>query len=375
MSICISVLFLVWLIALAHESITLRRARAKLSHVVHVNGTRGKSTLTRLIYAGLRGGDLAVFCKTTGTTPQTIDPQGNSAPVRRRGMPNLKEQIATVKQAVAHNATILVVECMALAPELQSVSAHKMLQADVGVITNVRYDHTDIMGDSLSEIASVLGLTIPKKGDLFTAEQAAAPLAVLQSSAKKAGTTCHVTTPRGDEGDLDFPENIALALDVCAHLGVPRDRALAGMHTYFVPDPFSLSVHTWGDGVFVNGLSINDSLSNQIVWEHLSSSHDLSNKDLVLLLNNRTDRGARTVDMVQSCVGLAPTEIWVMGANQGYVQKKLNHHLPTTPVRLWKNPQQLPTPTHNQVVFAIGNLAQGGHTLLQRIETEGSRLV
>ena len=37
---------------------------------IHVNGTRGKSSVTRLIAAGLRAGGKRTFAKTTGTAPQ-----------------------------------------------------------------------------------------------------------------------------------------------------------------------------------------------------------------------------------------------------------------------------------------------------------------
>ena len=37
---------------------------------IHVNGTRGKSSVTRLIAAGLREGGIRTFAKTTGTAPE-----------------------------------------------------------------------------------------------------------------------------------------------------------------------------------------------------------------------------------------------------------------------------------------------------------------
>ena len=47
-----------------------------LSHIplrIHVNGTRGKSSVTRLVAAGLREGGLRTFAKTTGTATSVID--------------------------------------------------------------------------------------------------------------------------------------------------------------------------------------------------------------------------------------------------------------------------------------------------------------
>ena len=44
---------------------------------IHVGGTRGKSTTTRLIAAGLRAGGRRVLAKTTGSQPRLILPDGS----------------------------------------------------------------------------------------------------------------------------------------------------------------------------------------------------------------------------------------------------------------------------------------------------------
>ena len=101
----------------------------------------------------------------------TIDVSGNEEPLHRRGKANIKEQVGILCRAAAQNAEVLVIECMALQPEYQRCAQHRILQADVGVITNVRHDHADVMGDSLPEIADTLSNTIPKGGVLFTADE------------------------------------------------------------------------------------------------------------------------------------------------------------------------------------------------------------
>ena len=159
------------LLALWRESHQLRAARRQLAHVVHVNGTRGKSTTCRLIDAGLRAGGLRVFCKTTGTDPMTIEVDGQQRPILRRGKANIKEQIGILRRAARQGAQVLIVECMALQPELQHTAQHRILRADVGVITNVRRDHADVMGQTLPEICGALCNTVPRGGVLFTAEE------------------------------------------------------------------------------------------------------------------------------------------------------------------------------------------------------------
>ena len=148
MTALLGALFSLYLLYLLWEAHAVRIARKKLAHVVHVNGTRGKSTVSRLIEAGLRAGGLRVFCKTTGTDPMTIDVNGREELICRRGKANIKEQIAVLRRAAAQNAQVLVVECMAITPEFQQTSQHDILRADIGVITNVRRDHMDVMGDT-----------------------------------------------------------------------------------------------------------------------------------------------------------------------------------------------------------------------------------
>lgn len=94
MTALLGALFSLYLLYLLWEAHAVRIARKKLAHVVHVNGTRGKSTVSRLIEAGLRAGGLRVFCKTTGTDPMTIDVNGREELICRRGKANIKEQIA-----------------------------------------------------------------------------------------------------------------------------------------------------------------------------------------------------------------------------------------------------------------------------------------
>ena len=266
----ILLLTLIWLVYLLWEARRVRQARAKLTHIVHVNGTRGKSTVSRLIEAGLRAGGMKVFCKTTGTDPMTIDVSGHEELIRRRGRANIKEQVAILERAAAQGAQVLVVECMAVQPELQHAAQHQILQADIGVITNVRRDHTDVMGETLPQICDALSNTIPKQGVLFTAE--ASQFARLLDKAASLGSEAIQVQPDGTEPEFDFPENIALALAVCQHLGVDRETALQGM-VHYQRDPYALSLHRLGKALFINGLSINDVQSTCLVWERLREQY------------------------------------------------------------------------------------------------------
>lgn len=156
---------------LAAEALSAARYRCIIPHVIYINGTRGKTSVTRLIDAGLRQGGWRTYAKTTGTLPMVIDTVGREKLIHRRGRANIKEQLRIVRAAAQENAQILIIECMAIDPQLQYISQHRMVKADIGVITNVRPAHLDVMGHTLDEIGQSLCNTIPKGGICFTADE------------------------------------------------------------------------------------------------------------------------------------------------------------------------------------------------------------
>jgi poly-gamma-glutamate synthase PgsB/CapB len=152
------------------ESKALARARALIPIRIHVNGSRGKSSVTRLVATGLRKSGIRTIAKTTGAHPRIILEDGREAPLRRRGGANIREQISVIRLAARRRAQAIVLECNAIRPELQWVSEHRIVQSTIGVITNVRRDHTDVMGESSEEIAEALSRTVPAQGKLVTGD-------------------------------------------------------------------------------------------------------------------------------------------------------------------------------------------------------------
>src|SRR5260370_41855219 len=65
-----------------------------IPHRIHVNGTRGKSSVTRLITGGLQGGGIKTLGKTTGTMPCYITPQGKQVHIQRIGTANTPNKVS-----------------------------------------------------------------------------------------------------------------------------------------------------------------------------------------------------------------------------------------------------------------------------------------
>ena len=127
-------------------------------------------------------------------------------------------------------------ECMAVQPEYQWISEHKMLKSTMGVITNIRPDHIEEMGPTMTDITKSLGNTIPGNKAIIIAPSDHQD--TLQKIANDKNSKLVITDPDEIESSymekfshLEHKENVALSLEVCTQLGIEKDTALEGMLT------------------------------------------------------------------------------------------------------------------------------------------------
>lgn len=298
-----------WLLV---EVIRHRRHLASIPVRVHVNGTRGKSSVTRLIAAGLRAGGLRTCAKTTGTLARFIDPTGKEETIFRRGHTNVIEQVKIFAQAAACQAEVIVIECMAVQPLLQALCEEKLVRSTHGVLCNARPDHLDVMGPTEDDVALALAGTMPVKGQFFTPERR--HLGTFKMAAADRGTEvieideqAIAAITEEDMAGFDYAEheeNVALALRLCDALGVAREVALRGMWEA-TPDPGATTVYTIHHNghrlILVNGFAANDPLSTGELWHRLrekSKGYD----QCIALVNCRADRHDRSAQLVEAIV-------------------------------------------------------------------------
>ena len=323
------VLFLLLVILGAAEFAAHRKRLGKIPIRIHVNGTRGKSSVTRLIAAGLREGGIVTCAKTTGTLPRLILPNDWEIPVYRPANANVIEQVRIVAAAAAHQSKALVIECMALQPEYQWLSEAKFVRATHGVITNTREDHLDVMGPSEADVARALAGMVPRKGVCYTAEKEHA--GILEEACRDRESKL-IGIPQEEidgisEEELDgfvyraHAENVALALRVCKDVGVEREVALRGMQKS-KPDAGAMTEHTiefFGKRiVFVNGFAANDPESTETIWRSTLDRHpDL--QTTIALFNLRADRPNRSVQLARAYVGWPQADHVVLMGDGTYI--------------------------------------------------------
>jgi poly-gamma-glutamate synthase PgsB/CapB len=294
------------------ESIPLR---------VLVNGIRGKSSITRLVAGALRGGGMQVVAKTTGTAARFIGPEGIEEPVHRPyGLANVIEQVRIVRRAAAQRPDALVIECMAVQPDLQEFNQSKLIRSTIGVISNVREDHLEEMGPELDDVARSLSRSMPAGGVCVTAE--ATRYHILEKEAARRGSRLVYADPDTVADHelagftyLTFKENVAIAIAVARELGVDREDAVRGMWEA-APDPGVLSVDRYvlGGTVirFANVFAANDPSSTVMNVDRLLET-GMIRAPIFAIVNCRPDRIERNRQMAQILPQLRATKAFVIG--------------------------------------------------------------
>ena len=373
----------------ALELIVHRRRLARIPIRIHVNGTRGKTSVTRLIAAGLREAGVRTVAKTTGTVPRFILPNGREVPVYRPGGANVIEQKQAVTMAAAQRAEALVVECMALQPSLQWLSESKLVRATHGAITNARPDHLDVMGPSEEDVARALAGTVPVAGVFLTAERK--HRAFFQQVAEDRGSRFHaaeeISQPLTTEDVEAFPylehqDNVELALAVCEEIGIDNETALRGMWRA-KPDPGAMTetrVEFFGRHViFVNGFAANDPISTRYIWEQSLRRHR-ELKRRIAVFNCRSDRADRSEQLAASYAGWTQAdEVVLLGTGQ-YIFARAAVRSGLDPTRLVFVDRDHPADIFeillglsesSALVMGLGNIAGPGLALAEYFANRG----
>ncbi|MBC7363760.1 MAG: poly-gamma-glutamate synthase PgsB [Candidatus Aminicenantes bacterium] len=298
------IFFLAWMAYLFFEALSHQRSLRKIPHRIAITGIRGKSSITRLIAAGLREAGYRVVAKTTGSRPVIIYPDGREEEIKRKGRPSVLEQKKLMQLAASQSADFLVVEMMSIQPEFLRAESHKLLQPETLVISNIRVDHTEFLGQSREEVALHLSASLKPGLKVFIPREEMLPALVgeLQNNQVEIiAVRPHQLTEelKSQVPYAEFEPNLTLALEVLAHYRVPFDRIKEGFRKV-CPDFGHLRI--WqvsaGSGApsfyFVNLLAANDPASTAEALKLVEERFDFSRRQTVGLLSLRSDRPDRT---------------------------------------------------------------------------------
>ncbi len=359
-----------------------------------VTGTRGKSSVTRLIAACLRDSGMSVLAKTTGSKPCLIFPDGDEEEILRRGKPSILEGKKVLKTAAKRGIQALVQEMMSIHPESLQTESLRMMRPHLLVVTNVRLDHLDAVGNSKMDIARCFAAAIPEKSTVFLPEEELYPEFNQEADKKKARMILvpekgleDVAETSEKSSHLEFEQNIRLAVAVADFLKIERNKAFRA--AFGAPPDFG-SLKVWKSGkefterswYFVSAFAANDPASTEEVLEKLESRGLFEGKRRIGLLNLRKDRGDRTKQWfhaLQEQGAFAFDRLVLIGDHAPVLCHKLKGRLAAAiKVLKTKNPEQLTgqlfeLEDRETVVIGIGNMGGWGQRLVAYWENMGIR--
>ena len=373
------IILIIFIIIYRYEKIRHAKRLRSIPIRIWVNGTRGKSSVTRLIAAGLRNGGKQVFAKTTGTTPRLVNTDGTETQVSRLGMANISEQIRIIRKIQGAGPDAVVLECMALRPDLQRTEALRIVEPNMVVITNVRPDHLDVMGPTVTDIARAFIEAVPKKCTVITSENRL--FTQFNNSIKKRELQMSITEDKDiSEQDqekfsyIEHEQNIALALAVCEYYGIERKTALAGMQN-MQPDPGALMKYNIKllskNLVLVNAMAANDPVSTLLIW----TATDKKYNEVNLLINcrdDRIDRSFQIADLIQE--HMSADHIILTGRGTSVLRKNLLKKISGKREKIIDLGNKTPgevidgintAVADNSLLFAIGNTVGFGILMLE----------
>jgi len=361
------------------ELFIVKRDRGRLPLRIAVTGTRGKSSLTRLLAACLKEAGFKVLAKTTGSRAVIIFPDGQQEEIRRSGSATILEQKSLLKIGAELKVDSLVCELMSINPESAFIESVRLLKPHILVITNVRPDHLAQMGSNREEIASNLAASIPENSTVFVPK--AEFFSVFKRRAEKMkAKIVQVTTEAWAEripsdlklSYLEFRENFGLALAVADHLGLKEKTAWAGMAKV---QPDLGSFKTWkislGPPVrrlyLANAFAANDPQSTRQVVAKLLEKRELADKRITALLNFRRDRGDRTFQWLKALNRNAFPEIdefYLAGAHTHAFLRKVKDELKSrVKILTGEDPEEITgqiTSGQKEEILLIGMVNMGG---------------
>ena len=260
MSLVLTISLILFIVGVLEKRNHKRRLK-KIPVRIHVNGTRGKSLLTRILAEIFAVGGKRVAAKVTGERPMVFYPSTGWQEWPRRGLPRIREQIRFVKEAGDRGIESVIVENMAVSPEILDVSEREIVRSGLSIFTNFRVDHQEQSGESVEKVTQVLSNALPRSGRAMLPEYESTDCFLRAARARKS----EVIQTGADRLFRDqlgiFEDTAGLVKSICELYRLPSYQikgALSDSYRFLVEDGFLIPLPGNGKRQFINLFSCND---------------------------------------------------------------------------------------------------------------------
>ena len=371
------------------ERFRLDRCRNTIALRISVTGTRGKSSVTRMLASVLREDGRRVLAKTTGSEAAYILPDGSERKIHRRGRPSIMEQKRLIQMGAAMGVDTVVAEIMSIHPENHIVETHQLLQPHMVLVTNFRVDHTSAMGTTPDEMAQVMALDVAEGAKVFVPQLECLPafrraVENRQNPTNRAVIDIPPDTGKESVGENtlsgEFSENLDLVCAVAKSLDVGSETIRDGIEQTR-RDIGALAVWRYrpagdeGSYLLVNAFAANDPASTMIVYDKVLTLLGTDPSTCIGLMNLRHDRGDRTLQWTEA---LADgwlgrfKRLYLCGRHAQAVKRRLQRLDGASRIEVLRSgrPAAMTQVVVSEiretggVVFGFGNIGEVGQTLL-----------
>lgn len=292
-----------------------RYYRKQIKLVIHVNGIRGKSTIVRMLDAVFREHGYQTFSKVTGTSPRYIGVDGIERDIKRINA-NILEQRRFLKKAAKEKADVLIIECMALKPELQTIS-EKFLCSDIAIISNVKIDHLEVMGENHYQIARTLLRSARNNQKIIVGDKY-----IVDKYSDQYTDLIMANSYRVFEGE--HKSNTDIVFELVNDLKLDNKKAKRAIKNYNRDIGVSKTIDYQGSKVS-SSFAVNDFESTIDFYKKYKSilESEYKDKDEVVWFNDRMDRPYRSKLFIKWLVKISPYKIILSGDRLNENRKNL----------------------------------------------------
>jgi len=249
-----------------------------------VTGSRGKSSVVRLLHAALHDAGLRTCARITGVVPRELGLKGVRT-ISRSSAAHVEEMRWWLRGLPASTQAIIL-ENSAIAQELQAL-AGRWLRPEITVFTNARPDHQEVWGPTGACAAEVLAAGVPEGGQLILPAGLQTDSYLLELLEHRACTIVFSGSVAGAEESFRAI-NMGLALSVVEYLGLETASALQAMRRV-QQDRYDFRVVNCGGAEVAMAFSANDISSTRTLFQSLLWSE----QETRLIYNHRADRPGR----------------------------------------------------------------------------------
>jgi uncharacterized protein YegP (UPF0339 family) len=265
---------------------------AQLDTRIVVMGTRGKSSTTRRIGDVFHRRGYDTLVKITGNRPHMIH-NGDHIPIERIGpRVTLYENIKTFWRYIPELDTyspdgIGVFENQGLTEYTTRIFNETFVDPDVIVLTNVRQDHQDSLGQTRRDIARSFARSVPAGTHVISGEQHPLLAEYLEAEVERVGGTLTQVSVPDKHALFIGAETVHAINEVLAYLSKPLlpESELEGYLRVMQPEWTRLS----GGTRLFNAAEVNDIESTEAVRRSLAGD-----EEIVPFVYLRGDRRGRT---------------------------------------------------------------------------------